>query len=105
MSEESPESSCGQPDLGNARLAIRRDVTVESLGDEFIVIDGDRNRVHALNPTAKSVFDLLDGNRTAGEIANEFHTRYPQMDIARLRGDVEKIVQDFLREGLARIES
>ena len=101
MNEEFPESPGGQPISGTVRPAIRLGLNVESLGDEFIVIDGARNRVHALNPTAKSVFDLLDGSRTTGDIANEFQVRYPQMDLAQLRGDVEKIVQEFLREGLA----
>ena len=47
------------------------DVKGTDLGDEYLFYDRDNDRVHVLNATAREIFLLCDGSRTADEIAAE----------------------------------
>ncbi len=41
---------------------------IELLGDEFVIYDEERDKAHALNPTAASVFRHADGQRDVDEL-------------------------------------
>lgn len=42
---------------------------VESLGDERLVFDAERDRAHSLNAVAAAVWELCDGDRGVGELS------------------------------------
>jgi hypothetical protein len=42
---------------------------VESLGDELLIYDSDRDRAHSLNAVAAAVWELSDGRRSVAELA------------------------------------
>jgi hypothetical protein len=42
---------------------------VESLGDELLVYDGERNRAHSLNGVAAAVWEVCDGTRSVHGLA------------------------------------
>jgi coenzyme PQQ synthesis protein D (PqqD) len=44
-------------------------LVVESLGDELLVYDSERDRAHSLNAVAAAVWELCDGDRGACELA------------------------------------
>jgi hypothetical protein len=49
--------------------ARREGLIVESLGDELLVYDGERNRAHSLNGVAAAVWEACDGMNSARELA------------------------------------
>jgi hypothetical protein len=49
--------------------ARREGLIVESLGDELLVYDGERNRAHSLNGVAAAVWEACDGKRSACGLA------------------------------------
>jgi hypothetical protein len=52
--------------------SARRDgLIVESLGDELLVYDGERNRAHSLNGVAAAVWEACDGKRSAPGLAEK----------------------------------
>jgi pyrroloquinoline quinone biosynthesis protein D len=51
----------------------------------------------SLNPTAVSVLELCDGQRTVDDIANELSAKYNGADI---RTDVENLVEAIAARGL-----
>ncbi len=56
------------------RLRAREEgVVTQTLGDELLVYDLDRNKVHCLNRVAAYVWHQCDGVRTAEEIARASH--------------------------------
>jgi len=56
------------------RLRARKErIVTQMLGDELLVYDLDRNKVHCLNRVAAYVWHQCDGVRTAGEIAKAPH--------------------------------
>src|SRR3979411_436616 len=56
------------------RLRARKEgIVTQTLGDELLVYDVARHKVHCLNRVAAYVWDQCDGVRTAGEIARASH--------------------------------
>jgi coenzyme PQQ synthesis protein D (PqqD) len=45
-------------------------LVIESLGDELLVYDSERDRAHSLNAVAAAVWELCDGDRDVGELAD-----------------------------------
>jgi hypothetical protein len=50
-------------------LARHHNLLVETVGDELVLYDQDRDRAHALNRTAALVWRHCDGQRTIAELA------------------------------------
>jgi hypothetical protein len=55
--------------------------------------------VHILNPTAAMVFASADGSRTVAELT-ELVSRAYRVEPARVRGDIDKLLEMFLAAGL-----
>ena len=54
----------------------RTTVQGRDLGDEYLIYDRDSDHVHVLNRTAREVFLLCDGSRTAEQIAAELARKF-----------------------------
>ncbi len=52
-----------------APQARQERLVVQELGEETIIYDEQRNRIHRLNPTAALVWRHCDGRRTTGDLA------------------------------------
>ena len=55
--------------MGLCPAARSEGLLVESLGDELLVYDAERDRAHSLNAVAATVWELSDGDRSAGQLA------------------------------------
>jgi len=64
---------------------------VEQLEDELLLFHPGRGSIVALNPAAVLVWNLCDGVRTAGEIADLIAAAYPEA-ADRVHADVDEIV-------------
>jgi len=58
------------------------------LGNDFVVLDGSGRILRGLNPTAARIWELIDGRRTAAEIAHQI-----AIEFAASR---ERVVEDLL---------
>ena len=67
------------------------------LGDEYLFYDRDGDRVHVLNDTAREIFLLCDGSRTAGEVATAFAAKH---EAAEARDDALRVLEDLARLGV-----
>jgi hypothetical protein len=74
--------------------AVTRD-----LGEEFLVYEPGRDRVHVLSDRAKEVFRLCDGTRTLEAIALELAVTHP-VEMEAARRDVQETVQQLVSQGL-----
>ncbi|MBI3089765.1 MAG: PqqD family protein [Candidatus Tectomicrobia bacterium] len=54
----------------------RQDLIVRPLDDEVIVLDPQAEMVHALNPTARAIWDLLDGRHGMAELVEAVCGRF-----------------------------
>lgn len=71
------------PDVVDARLAE----------DEAVLLHLDSGAYHELNPVGAEIWELLDGDRTAREIASALRSRVEDPP-----GDLETVVSEFLSE-------
>jgi PqqD family protein of HPr-rel-A system len=73
---------------------------VEEVEDGFVVYQPDRARVHYLNPTARLILELCDGQLTAAQIAGLVEEAY-RLD-APPRREVDDALATLAAEGLIR---
>ncbi len=69
-------------------------VLQQSVDDELILFDSHTDSYFTLNRTAREVWELSDGTRTAGDIASIVAARY-DMEPGDLLGGVPDIIQEF----------
>jgi pyrroloquinoline quinone biosynthesis protein D len=58
------------------------------LGNDFVVLDGSGRVLRGLNPTAARIWELIDGRRTAAEIADQIAIEFAVSS--------EQVVEDLL---------
>ncbi len=72
---------------------------IRTVGDEVLVHDPERGKVHVLNASAGKVLELCDGTRTLEEVAvglaNAFLT-----ETERVRPDVDRALSEFRSLGI-----
>lgn len=68
----------------------------EDLGSELLVYDEGRDAYHLLNSTARLVWELCDGSRSAEQIADEVARVYPAIPDEQIRIDVARTLEVFL---------
>lgn len=77
----------------------RGDLIVKKMDGETVLYDEPANRVHSLNTTATLVWDLCDGKNDKEDMVKAILVRF-EVDEATARGDVEKILREFEKNGL-----
>jgi pyrroloquinoline quinone biosynthesis protein D len=58
------------------------------LGNDFVVLDGSGKILRGLNPTAARIWELIDGQRTAAEIAHQIALEFAVSN--------ERVLEDLL---------
>jgi hypothetical protein len=84
-------------------LRQRAGVVVRPEEDEAFLFDPDRGTLKLLNPTGVEVWGLLDGRRSAGDVAAELVRSYPDADPAAVAGDVDRFLDELVAAGLAEV--
>ena len=77
----------------------RSDVMEQAVDDDLIVFDPSSESYYTLNRTAREVWELADGTRTATGIAKKLADRY-QTDTAQVAPDVAAIIANLANAGL-----
>lgn len=76
-------------------------VTLERVGQEAILHDRERGRVHVVNGSAARLWELCDGRATVDEIVVAFANSYGAPPDA-VRSDVENVVATFRELGVLK---
>lgn len=87
-------------DQSRGTLRQRPDIVCKSAGRETLLYDPVRDSIHILNPTARLVWELCDGQHTPTEIEAALRARFapaPEQDVA---GDIQAVLELFEAEGL-----
>lgn len=74
---------------------------IRKVGDESLVHDPAKGKVHVLNATAAKILALCDGNRTHADIAKVLCDE-SGADATQVAADVDRIVEQFRGLGLVR---
>jgi len=88
------------------RLRRAEDITYQSLGpgEDIVILCLRTGQLHTCNETTKAFLDALDQPRAFNEV---FDRLYEQYEVApeKLRADMERLLQDLVREGIVVAES
>ncbi|MCP3975303.1 MAG: HPr-rel-A system PqqD family peptide chaperone [bacterium] len=74
-------------------------VMEQAVDDDLIVFDPDSESYYTLNRTAREVWELADGTRTATIIAETLAARY-EAEPAQVAPDVAAIIANLAEAGL-----
>ncbi len=77
----------------NSDRPVHKDhVLLRDMGDECLLYDRERGRIHVLNAVAGTVWRMCDGAHGIGAIAEAVRDAYEVPHDADVTGDVETIV-------------
>lgn len=78
----------------------RDDVDVRSTGDQRMLYDRKRDRIHVLNETAEFIWLRCDGKHTLGDLADGIRRCFDVPQRADVKADVERVIGAMLRKDL-----
>jgi hypothetical protein len=90
----------------NARMTKTGDVVRRQIADEIILVPvrksaEELDSIYSINPMAAQIWDLLDGQRTLGEIRELLLQEY-DVTPAELEKDITEFVEQLKSEKLIR---
>lgn len=84
-------------------LSLRADLLVETVDDESLVLDLNRNVYFGLNPMALEIWNDLKEGATMQEIVASLVTRYNQDEMSIFK-DVQEFLHMLIEHGLATVQ-
>jgi hypothetical protein len=84
------------------RLNIPENVLVQEVGDEAVMLDLDTKQYYSLNPSAMRMLQVLKASASMEQAVTSLAEEYA-VDPAILRGDLEELVAQLLKNGLVEI--
>jgi hypothetical protein len=77
---------------------------LKDLGDEFLIYSAEHKEIHVINPTARLIWNMCDGEHSMIDIENEIRANFsipPDRDVA---GDIQNTLNIFRVKGLLENE-
>lgn len=78
----------------------RPDLMLRRVGSEWVLYDSAQERAHVLNLTAAIIWTYCDGTYERSSIADAIASEVPDLDITRIRHDIDDVLRRFADEGL-----
>jgi pyrroloquinoline quinone biosynthesis protein D len=75
----------------------------QRFGEDFVVLDPEGHMLRGLNETAARIWELVDGRRTARDIAGVVASEY-DVEVERVLGDCLSFLARLLGHGLLDAE-
>ncbi|MBT5674153.1 MAG: PqqD family peptide modification chaperone [Rhodospirillaceae bacterium] len=82
------------------RFTQSDDFDAETLGNDLVLMNNKTREVLTLNPTARAVWDLLEGGLSRDEIGEAFGQAFPDIDSVILGKDINRTLEHLLASGL-----
>lgn len=78
----------------------KSNIIAKDIGDETLLYSAEEEAIHVLNPTAKLVWDLCDGEHAVGDMEQAIRTSFSVTDEHDVTGDVRQTLEVFAAKGL-----
>ena len=83
--------------MGDEKRPVRQpDFRLEVMDDELLLYHPERTTIMYCNQTASLVWNLCDGERTAGELIDLLSAAFPEAS-ERIPTDVQDVLTEFAR--------
>jgi hypothetical protein len=86
--------------MNSTKPSRRPDIVVQDSGDETLLYSAEAEAIHVLNPTARRIWDLCDGQHTLAHIEQILRASFfipADRDVA---ADIEQTLTLFAEKGL-----
>ena len=84
-----------------AKKPIKKEgIYTRKLGDEWILYNAEKERMHILNSTAEYVWRMCDGSHDISAIEAKLREAYNIGDDRQLENDVRQILEEFDQLGV-----
>lgn len=80
------------------------DVLLKDMGGETLLYNSGRKEVHIINPTARLVWELCDGEHSLQSIEQSIHNHFSISEEQDIQGDVMRTLDLFRSKGLLQAE-
>lgn len=90
--------------VSDDRFALREDLVVEEIDDEFLILDLNRNTYFGLNGVARQIWKDIKDNRSFEQIVLNICEKYG-ITREQAAGDAHEFINDMLVQNLATVES
>lgn len=77
------------------------ELTTQSVDDEVLILDLNKDNIHQLNPTARFIWSKCDGSHSENDLAKMLVEQY-KIDIDTAANDVSRVLKEL--QTLALIE-
>jgi len=85
----------------NATRPVREPgIIVQDVGDETVLYSAERKAIHILNPTAKRIWELCDGEHTLADIVKALRASFFIADEHDVMGGIQRTLKVFADKGL-----
>ncbi|MEX0815206.1 MAG: PqqD family protein [Dongiaceae bacterium] len=95
-----PRPRAAAPVAAGQRFVRRPDVAVRELDHELFLVGADNRSIYHLNPIAAALWRLLDEPMPVEEAIGVLCEAFPEIDAARIEGDVNVLFADLTERGL-----
>ena len=82
------------------RLVQKQGLTIQQLGNELILTDTPKKITHVLNPTARRIWELCDGNHTAHDMERVIMAGFSIPDGQDVAHDIRQAIKTFVEKGI-----
>ena len=90
----------------NDKPVRRRDVTCQRLDEaETMLYDPEMGKVHILNPTARLIWELCDGEHTLADMAAAIEAQFTGLEGRDILGEIQNTLDTFAALRLLRPDS
>ena len=85
----------------NATRPVREPgIIVQDIGDETVLYSAEGKAIHILNPTAKRIWELCDGEHTLADIDKALRASFSIAAGHDVAGDVQQTLEVLAGKGL-----
>lgn len=82
------------------RPVRKMDILAKDLDGETLLYDDTEEAIHVLNPTAKLVWELCDGEHTVEDIERKIRESFSVAEDYDVMRDIQRTMETFIAKGL-----
>ena len=75
-------------------------IMVQDVGDETLLYSAEGEAIHILNPTAKCIWELCDGEHTTTDLVQALRARFSISGEYDMTADIVRTLEVFAAKGL-----
>ena len=79
-------------------------IIVQDVGDETLLYSAEGKAIHVLNPTARCIWELCDGEHSTADLVQALRASFSIGAERDVTADIRRTLEDFAARGLLQEE-